>query len=135
MTTGAARAAAAGFGHRGAAIGRGALAACIDLARGELWTHRARRGDLEVRVRSGSVWLTREGEPADVVLDAGASYRGGSGLWVVEALDPAELSVTSNAVDSMPPPALADSTPSILSRRWLVILALLAVYVLSLIHI
>ena len=130
MATGAARAAEAGFGYGRAEVGRGALAGCIGLARGELWTHRARSGDLEVRVRSGSVWLTREGEPADVVLDAGASYRGGSGLWVVEALDPAELSVSSRAVDSMPPPALADSTPSILSRRWLVLLALLAVYLI-----
>jgi hypothetical protein len=70
----------------------------IDLVKGALWTHRLRGGPLKLECTEGAVWLTREGDPKDVVLNAGASYGGeGRGLLVIEALEKAQIEVLGNS--------------------------------------
>lgn len=98
----------------------------IDLDKGALWTHRLRGGPLRLRCTAGSVWITREGDPSDVVLEAGASYGGtGRGLLVVEALEPAQIAVAASEGWEKVRAALQGARD-----RWLVLLALAAVYVI-----
>lgn len=98
----------------------------IALGKGALWTHRLRGRPLRVRVTAGSVWLTREGDPGDVVLRAGASYGGaGRGLLVVEALEEAQIAVTaSNFRETL------RGGIGALRARWLVVLSLAALYLI-----
>ncbi|XYH94262.1 drug/metabolite exporter YedA [Sorangium sp. So ce1128] len=100
-------------------------AARIELGKGGLWTHRLRGGPLLLSCTSGSVWITREGAPDDVVLEAGASYGGeGRGLLVVEALEPARIAVDAGGAGKALRAALARARGS-----WLVLLSLAALYV------
>lgn len=46
-----------------------------------------------VRVLCGATWLTREGEPADSVLQAGAELTLGRGRTLLQALGPARVQV------------------------------------------
>ncbi|XXY52265.1 drug/metabolite exporter YedA [Sorangium sp. So ce269] len=99
-------------------------AARIELGKGGLWTHRLRGGPLLLSCTSGSVWITREGAPDDVVLEAGASYGGaGRGLLVVEALEPAQIAVDAGGAGKALRAALERARGS-----WLVLLSLAALY-------
>ncbi|WP_437752730.1 drug/metabolite exporter YedA [Sorangium sp. So ce1389] len=99
-------------------------AARIELGKGGLWTHRLRGGPLLLSCTSGSVWITREGAPDDVVLEAGASYGGaGRGLLVVEALEPAQIAVDAGGAGKALRAALERARGS-----WLVLLSLVALY-------
>lgn len=98
----------------------------IDLVKGALWTRRLRGGSLRLSCTAGSVWITREGDPSDVVLKAGASYGGiGRGLLVVEALEPAQIAVAASEEWEKVRTVLRA-----IRERWLVLLALAAVYVI-----
>ncbi|WP_437708844.1 drug/metabolite exporter YedA [Sorangium sp. So ce448] len=98
----------------------------IELGKGRLWTHRLRGGPLLLSCTAGAVWITREGEPEDVVLEAGSSYGGeGRGLLVVEALEPAQIAVARGEAGKTARAALAKARGS-----WLVLLSLLALYVI-----
>ncbi len=95
----------------------------VDLARGALWAQRL-RGPFALACTSGSVWLTREGDPDDVVLSAGGCYRGeDQGLVVVEALERAHIAVSRDGFTGKLRQVLAA-----LRQRWLVVLSLLALY-------
>jgi len=97
----------------------------IDLGKGALWTHRLRGRSFRLSCTAGSVWLTREGQPDDVVLRAGACYRGsGRGLLVVEALDPSQIAVTAGGAGAALRARLRK-----LREHWPILLALAAVYV------
>ncbi|WP_437303452.1 drug/metabolite exporter YedA [Sorangium sp. So ce388] len=101
-------------------------AARIELGKGGLWTHRLRGGPLLLSCTSGSVWITREGAPDDVVLQAGASYGGdGRGLLVVEALEPAQIAVDAGGAGKALRAALERARGS-----WLVLLSLAALYLI-----
>ncbi|MGK3960491.1 drug/metabolite exporter YedA [Sorangium sp. So ce118] len=101
-------------------------AARIELGKGGLWTHRLRGGPLLLSCTSGSVWITREGAPDDVVLEAGASYGGaGRGLLVVEALEPAQIAVDAGGAGKALRAALERARGS-----WLVLLSLAALYLI-----
>ncbi|WP_437924290.1 drug/metabolite exporter YedA [Sorangium sp. So ce291] len=101
-------------------------AARIELGKGGLWTHRLRGGPLVLSCTSGSVWITREGAPDDVVLEAGASYGGdGRGLLVVEALEPAQIAVDAGGAGRALRAALERARGS-----WLVLLSLAALYLI-----
>ena len=61
----------------------------LDLSSGTLVPFSSKRGE-RVRVLSGRVWLTEEGDVNDVLLDNGQEISlGGHGLAVIEALSPA----------------------------------------------
>lgn len=119
---------AGAYGSGAAGLGVESMEALarVDLAKGALWTHRLRGRAIRLRVTAGSVWLTREGQPDDVVLEAGACYRGdGRGLLVVEALDRAEMAVTAASAGA----AIREKLGQ-LRASWLVLAALAAVYVI-----
>ncbi|WP_441292316.1 drug/metabolite exporter YedA [Sorangium sp. KYC3313] len=98
----------------------------IELGKGRLWTHRLRGGPLLLSCTAGAVWITREGAPEDVVLEAGSSYGGeGRGLLVVEALEPAQIAVARGEAGKTVRAALARARGS-----WLVLVSLLALYVI-----
>ncbi|WP_437586431.1 drug/metabolite exporter YedA [Sorangium sp. So ce1000] len=98
----------------------------IELGKGGLWTHRLQGGPLLLSCTAGAVWITREGEPEDVVLEAGSSYGGeGRGLLVVEALEPAQIAVARGEAEKTARAALARARDS-----WLVLLSLLTLYVI-----
>ncbi|AUX45535.1 uncharacterized protein SOCE26_070290 [Sorangium cellulosum] len=105
---------------------RSARSARIELGKGALWTHRLRGGPLLLNCTAGSVWVTREGDPDDVVLKAGSSYGGaGRGLLVVEALEPAQIAVAADEAGKTVRAALERARGS-----WLVLLSLAAVYLI-----
>ncbi|WP_437730932.1 drug/metabolite exporter YedA [Sorangium sp. So ce1335] len=108
-------------------------AARIDLlGKGSLWTHRLRGSPLLLSCTAGTVWITREGAPDDVVLEAGASYGGeGRGLLVVEALEPAQLEVAADGAGRTARAALDRARAALERARasWLVLLSLAALYV------
>src|SRR5688572_32855516 len=91
------------------------------MSRGSLWSTRMDGRAIDVTCRTGSLWLTREGDSDDVLLREGETWEGqGSGTVVVEALDDrARLSVRRVEEDEVP----AD-------RRLLVVLSLFALYVI-----
>ncbi len=105
----------------------------IELGKGGLWTHRLRGGPLLLSCTAGSVWLTREGEPDDVVLEAGASYGGeGRGLLVVEALEPAQIAVAAGEAQRTVRAAIERARAALARARgsWLVLLSLAALYLI-----
>ncbi|WP_437950379.1 drug/metabolite exporter YedA [Sorangium sp. So ce296] len=105
----------------------------IELGKGGLWTHRLRGGPLLLSCTAGSVWITREGEPNDVVLQAGASYGGeGRGLLVVEALEPAQIAVAAGEARRTARAALERARAALGDARgsWLVLLSLAALYLI-----
>ncbi|WP_437605936.1 drug/metabolite exporter YedA [Sorangium sp. So ce834] len=105
----------------------------IELGKGGLWTHRLRGGPLLLSCTAGSVWVTREGEPDDVVLEAGASYGGeGRGLLVVEALEPAQIAVAAGEARRTARAALERARAALGAARgsWLVLLSLAALYLI-----
>ncbi|WP_437670830.1 drug/metabolite exporter YedA [Sorangium sp. So ce131] len=105
---------------------RMARSARIELGKGGLWTHRLQGGPLLLSCTAGSVWVTREGDPDDVVLEAGSSYGGaGRGLLVVEALEPAQIAVAAGEAGKTVRAALDRARGS-----WLVLLSLAAVYLI-----
>jgi hypothetical protein len=64
----------------------------IDLKRGNLVRVRDGAGTT-VTARSGSVWITEQGNPRDVMLPAGRSYTlGQAGLALIEAYSDASIS-------------------------------------------
>lgn len=65
------------------------------------WSGRVRRGGATVRCAAGSVWLTREGDPEDRVLEAGQSFRSEiPGRIAVLALGPACIVVSGDLAPS-----------------------------------
>jgi hypothetical protein len=60
----------------------------LQLRRDDLWKFQLRRGgSLPIQCVQGSIWITREGSPRDVVLPAGERYQvDGKGLVVVSAI-------------------------------------------------
>ena len=97
----------------------------LDLAKGALWAQRL-RAPFALACTSGSVWLTREGDPDDVVLSAGGCYRGAEqGLVVVEALSTAHITVSRDGFSGKLQKLLAT-----LRQRWLVVVSLLSLYVI-----
>ncbi|WP_437964775.1 drug/metabolite exporter YedA [Sorangium sp. So ce260] len=105
----------------------------IELGKGGLWTHRLRGGPLFLSCTAGSVWITREGEPDDVVLEAGASYGGeGRGLLVVEALEPAQIAVAAGEAKRTVRAAMERGRAALAKARgsWLVLLSLAALYLI-----
>lgn len=64
----------------------------VTLSLGELWSHRVRTPGGLLCCLEGSVWLTREGDASDHVLQAGEALRmEGPGLVVVQALGAARF--------------------------------------------
>jgi hypothetical protein len=47
----------------------------LDLADSRAWSGRVGRGGATVRCAAGAVWVTREGDPEDRVLEPGQSFR------------------------------------------------------------
>ncbi|WP_437807853.1 drug/metabolite exporter YedA [Sorangium sp. So ce1078] len=92
-----------------------------------------RGGPLLLSCTAGSVWITREGEPDDVVLEAGASYGGeGRGLLVVEALEPAQIAVAAGEAKRTVRAAMERGRAALAKARgsWLVLLSLAALYLI-----
>ncbi len=57
---------------------------------------------------AGTIWVTRDGEPADHVLSAGEQLRiDGPGRVLIQAFAPSRLTVAVNAVFLAPEPARA----------------------------
>jgi hypothetical protein len=69
----------------------------VCLRDGEIWASDRMLGGLVLTVQSGHIWLTRAGDPADVVLSAGQSFSTarGDGKVVIQPLgqSPARISV------------------------------------------
>lgn len=65
----------------------------VVLDEGAVWSLRLRTGGgLRLTCREGLLWLTREGDPSDKVVQAGGSvWLDGPGLVVVQALRPARF--------------------------------------------
>jgi uncharacterized protein (AIM24 family) len=74
---------------------RGSSAAYrMKLRRDDLWKFELRHGEIPIRCEQGSVWITREGSPRDVVLPAGRKFNvDGNGLVIVSAMTDAVVSV------------------------------------------
>jgi len=69
----------------------------IDLQRGE-FLRLNRSAGKTITAHAGSLWITEEDSPSDVVLEPGQSFRlERSGLALVEAVGDASLSVQEDA--------------------------------------
>lgn len=74
----------------------------MHLGRGELLRLYGAAGDT-VACLGGSLWITRDGAPEDVVLSAGESMRiEGSGRVLVQAFEPARVAVGPVAALGVP---------------------------------
>lgn len=83
---------------RGLWRGTEAGPARVVLDEGTVWSRRLRKGGLRLTCCEGRLWLTREGDARDTVLEAGDSVRlDGPGLVVVQALRPARFSASEDA--------------------------------------
>ena len=59
----------------------------VRIKAGELWISNGLRLPLHISVITGSIWLTQEGDPRDVLLRAGQTYESSSaGKVVLQAL-------------------------------------------------
>ncbi len=66
----------------------------LDLAPAQTWSADVGRAGIDLRVRSGQIWVTRQRDREDHVLRAGEELRSDwRGKLVVYALTPAELEV------------------------------------------
>jgi hypothetical protein len=66
----------------------------LDMHEAQTWSVVVGHGGVEVRVLAGSVWMTREGDPEDHVLDAPDAFASTRpGRLVVFALGPARVDV------------------------------------------
>ena len=75
----------------------GALRAVNGLRRGQLLALRGRRG-LRIESRRGAIWVTQDGDPNDVVLDAGQAHvLERDAPVLIQALDPACVAVDAGA--------------------------------------
>ncbi len=69
----------------------------LELPDSVAWSGRVRRGGATVRCAVGSVWLTREGDPEDRVLEAGQVFRSEKpGRIALLALGPARVVVSGD---------------------------------------
>ena len=70
----------------------------LELSEAQAWSAVVGRAGLVVRVRSGSIWLTREGDPEDHLLGVGQVLESGRrGRLAVLALTPARLEIAEPA--------------------------------------
>jgi hypothetical protein len=66
----------------------------LDLATAQTWSAEVGKAGIDLRVRSGEVWITRQRDGEDHVLAAGEELRSDwRGKLVVFALTPAEVEV------------------------------------------
>lgn len=66
----------------------------LELSPSQTWSAEVDRAGIAVRVRSGQVWITRQGDGEDHVLEAPEAFQSGwKGKLVVCALTPARLEV------------------------------------------
>ncbi len=66
----------------------------VTLGRDGTWSARVAGFGVEVQCLSGTVWLTREGDPDDHVLSSGETFVSGrSGRLALMALEPARVRV------------------------------------------
>jgi hypothetical protein len=73
----------------------------VQLPDSAAWSGRVRRGGATVRCAAGSVWLTREGDLEDRVLEAGQAFRSETpGRIAVLALGPARIVVSGDLARS-----------------------------------
>jgi hypothetical protein len=83
----------------GRALGRGSTRVqelVVSLGEDATWSAQVARPGVEIRCLSGSVWLTREGDPEDHVLTSGASLVSGrAGRLALLALEPARVQVVT----------------------------------------
>jgi hypothetical protein len=67
----------------------------LNLSESQTWTADVGRDGIEVQVRSGEVWLTRQNDPEDHVLRASEIFDSSwKGRLVLCALTPARIEVT-----------------------------------------
>jgi hypothetical protein len=86
----------------------------LELAESQAWSAVVGGAGLVVRVRSGAVWLTREGDPEDHLLGAGQALETRRrGRLAVLALAPARLELAEPASSPLPARRYAPA----LSRR------------------
>jgi hypothetical protein len=70
----------------------------LELAQSQTWSAEVGRARIAVRVRSGEVWITRQGDPEDHILGAAHTLEvDGKGRVAVLALTPARLEITEPA--------------------------------------
>jgi len=70
----------------------------LDLSRCQAWSAVVGRAGILVRVGSGQVWITREGDPEDHILGEGQALESGRrGRLAVLALSPARLEIAEPA--------------------------------------
>ena len=70
----------------------------LELSLSQAWSTVVGRAGVVVRVRSGTVWLTREGDPEDHLLGEGQALESGRrGRLAVLALTPARLELAEPA--------------------------------------
>jgi hypothetical protein len=70
----------------------------LDLSQSQTWSADVGRTRIAVRVRSGEVWVTRQGDPEDHILGAAQSLESdGKGRVAILALTPARLEITEPA--------------------------------------
>jgi hypothetical protein len=67
----------------------------LDLSESQTWSADVGRHGIQVQVRSGEVWITRQGDAVDHVVEAPEGFESGwRGRLVVLALTPARVEVT-----------------------------------------
>jgi len=70
------------------------MAMTLDLVTAQTWSAEVGRAGMDVRVRSGEVWITRQRDQEDHVLHAGEALKSDwRGKLVLYALTPAEVEV------------------------------------------
>jgi hypothetical protein len=80
----------------------------VELSGSKAWSAEADGAPLEVRVLAGAVWLTQEADPADHVLERGASFTSRPhGRVALQPLAPARVEVAPVAHGRYEPAARA----------------------------
>ncbi|WNG40134.1 DUF2917 domain-containing protein [Archangium violaceum] len=86
----------------------------LSLERGALWKYRANGERLSLSCNEGSVWLTREGDSVDHILSPGQSLQvEGHGQVVVQALQPARLSLAGSGTPATKGPGGGDGSSGV----------------------